>query len=64
MTEDKKYQLDELTVTDILSYVGARVSSMEEHIRRAGKQNISLRNENVELKARIEQLENELSNRS
>lgn len=64
MTEDKKYQLDELTVTDILSYVGVRVSSMEEHIRRAGKQNISLRNENAELKARIEQLENELSNRS
>lgn len=63
MTEDKKYQLDELTVTDILSYLGARVSSMEEHIRRAEKQNISLRNENVELKARIEQLENELSNR-
>jgi cell division protein FtsB len=28
------------------------------------QENISLRNENAELKARIEQLENELSNRS
>lgn len=34
MTEDRKHQLDELAVTDILSYLGTRVSSMEEHIRR------------------------------
>lgn len=34
MTEDRKHQLDELAVTDILSYLGARVSSMEEHILR------------------------------
>lgn len=34
MTENKKHQLDELAVSDILSYLGARVSSMEEYIRR------------------------------
>lgn len=33
MTEDKKHQLDKLAVSDILSYLGARVTSMEEHIR-------------------------------
>lgn len=33
MTEDRKHQLDELMVSDILSYLGARVTSMEEHIR-------------------------------
>lgn len=38
MTEDKKHQLDELSVTDILSYLGTRVANTEEHIRRADKQ--------------------------
>lgn len=38
MTETRKHQLDELSVADILSYLGARVSGMEEHIRREGKQ--------------------------
>lgn len=38
MTEDMKHQLDELTASDIQSYLGARVSSMEEHIRRGNKQ--------------------------
>lgn len=37
MTEDRKHQLDELSATDILSYLGARVSSMEEQIRREKK---------------------------
>lgn len=37
MTEDRKHQLDELSVTDILSYLGTRASDMEEHIRREGK---------------------------
>lgn len=37
MTEDKKHQLDELSVTDILSYLGARASDIEEHIRRSKK---------------------------
>lgn len=34
MTEDRKHQLDELSVTNILSYLGARASDMEESIRR------------------------------
>lgn len=38
MTEDKKHQLDKLDVTDILSYLGARASSMEEQIRREHRQ--------------------------
>ena len=38
MIENMKHQLDELTVTDMLSYLGARVSSMEERIRREDKQ--------------------------
>lgn len=37
MTEDRKHQLDELDVTDILSYLNARVYGMEECIRRDGK---------------------------
>ena len=37
MTEDRKHQLDELRVTDILSYLGARASDMEEQIRREKK---------------------------
>lgn len=32
MTETNKHQLDKLSVTDILSYIGTRVSSMEEYI--------------------------------
>lgn len=35
MTEDKKHQLDELTVSDILSYLGTRITSMEEDMRRS-----------------------------
>lgn len=38
MTEDRKHQLDELSVTDILGYLGARASDMEERIRKADKQ--------------------------
>ncbi len=38
MTEDRKHQLDELSVTDILSYLGARASTTEEHTRRTGRQ--------------------------
>ena len=38
MTEDKKHQLDELTVSDTLSYLGTRVFSMEECIRMQNKQ--------------------------
>ena len=38
MTEDRKHQLDELSVTDIISYLGTRASDMEEHIRRTDKQ--------------------------
>ena len=37
MTEIKQHQLDELSVADILSYLGARVSSMEEDARRNKK---------------------------
>lgn len=51
MTEDRKHQLDELSVTDILSYLGARASDMEEQIRRSEKQSTiaELRNRNQEL---------------
>lgn len=38
MTEDKKHQLDKLTVSDTLSYLGTRVFSMEECIRMQNKQ--------------------------
>ena len=38
MTEDKKNQLEEIAVTDIVSYLGARLFSMEEHIRRKRNQ--------------------------
>lgn len=38
MTETRKYQLDELSVPDILSYLNARVSDMEESTRRERKQ--------------------------
>lgn len=51
MTEDKKHQLDEITVTDIVSYLGTRLSSMEEHIRRRDKYIEKLEKENAELKS-------------
>ena len=38
MTEDKMHQLDELAVSDTLSYLGTRVFSMEERIRMQNKQ--------------------------
>jgi hypothetical protein len=33
MTEDKKHKLDELDISDIVSYLGARTFSMKERIR-------------------------------
>lgn len=51
MTEDRKHQLDELSVTDILSYLCTRTSDMEEHIRRSKTQSTiaELKNRNQEL---------------
>ena len=49
MTEDKQYQLDELTASDILSYLVSRVFGMEEHIRSEKKQFANLKKESNRL---------------
>jgi hypothetical protein len=38
MTEDKQHQLDELSISNILSYLSTRAFTMEEYIRGANKQ--------------------------
>jgi hypothetical protein len=38
MTETKKHQLDKLSASEILSYLGIRVFNMEEHMRREDSQ--------------------------
>ena len=37
MTEDKKHQLDELMLSDIMNYLSARVFSIEEDLRMQNK---------------------------
>lgn len=59
MTEDKKHQLDEIAVTDIVSYLGTRLSSMEEHIRRKDKCIKELEKKNAELKAEIRKMKSQ-----
>lgn len=38
MTEDKRHELNELSVSDVMSYLSARVFAMEEHARKESKQ--------------------------
>lgn len=50
MTEDKKRQLDEVPMTNIVSYLSARLFNIEECIRRKDKCIEKLEKENAELK--------------
>lgn len=38
MTEDRKHLLDELSISDMMSYLGARISNMEESVHRKSRQ--------------------------
>lgn len=56
MTEDKKHQLDELKLSDILSYCVCRKFTTEEYIRGTNKQFANLEKENAELKELIKNI--------
>ena len=56
MTEDKQHQLDELKLSDILSYCVCRAFTIEEYIRGTNKQIANLEKENAELRELIKNI--------